>query len=86
MAAFFAGYRVVIEEDAKMFDHPTGVNVEFRRKVRTLAGNYQLVIHCYYPALELLEGRARLFVACWAPVTIEVVYRPVPVADGQLIL
>jgi biofilm PGA synthesis N-glycosyltransferase PgaC len=56
MAAFFAGYRIVIEEEAKMFDHPTSVNAEFRRKVRTLAGNYQLLWQ--YP--DLLTRRNRL--------------------------
>lgn len=35
------GYRVVFEERAKAFDYPTDRDVEFRRKVRTLAGLYQ---------------------------------------------
>ena len=37
------GYRVVFEEKAKAFDHPTARDVEFRRKVRTLAGLYQYI-------------------------------------------
>lgn len=47
--AFFKGYRVVVEEQARVFDSPTGTATEFRRKVRTLAGNYQLLR--YYPQL-----------------------------------
>jgi cellulose synthase/poly-beta-1,6-N-acetylglucosamine synthase-like glycosyltransferase len=41
--AFFAGYRLVMEPRAKAFDIPTSLKTEFRRKVRTLAGNYQLL-------------------------------------------
>ncbi len=46
---FFAGYRLVVEPGAIAWDTPTGGAVEFRRKVRTLAGNYQLLAH--YPQL-----------------------------------
>jgi hypothetical protein len=53
LSAFFQGYRLIVEEEARAFDHPTGVAVEFRRKVRTLAGNYQLLR--YQP--ELLSPR-----------------------------
>lgn len=49
LKAFFAGFRVVVETEARVFDLPTGVGTEFRRKVRTLAGNYQLLWH--YPQL-----------------------------------
>ena len=35
------GYRVVFEEAAKAYDYPTTRDVEFSRKVRTLAGLYQ---------------------------------------------
>jgi poly-beta-1,6-N-acetyl-D-glucosamine synthase len=49
LAAFFAGYRLIIEKDAKAYDYPTGINAEFRRKVRTLAGNYQILN--YFPLL-----------------------------------
>jgi len=49
LAAFFAGYRLVMEPRAKAFDYPTSVQTEFRRKVRTLAGNYQLLR--FYPQL-----------------------------------
>ncbi|MCL5742595.1 MAG: glycosyltransferase family 2 protein [Acidobacteria bacterium] len=40
--AVLAGYRVVFEQDAKAYDHPTALDVEFRRKVRTLAGVLQV--------------------------------------------
>lgn len=43
MGAFFAGYRIVMEEQAKAYDQPTGLDAEFRRKVRTQAGIYQLI-------------------------------------------
>jgi cellulose synthase/poly-beta-1,6-N-acetylglucosamine synthase-like glycosyltransferase len=38
------GYRIVFEEQAKAYDHPTGLETEFHRKVRTLAGLYQLIL------------------------------------------
>jgi biofilm PGA synthesis N-glycosyltransferase PgaC len=56
LGAFFKGYRTIIEERARAFDYPTGVETEFRRKVRTLAGNYQLLR--YYP--QLLSFRNRM--------------------------
>jgi cellulose synthase/poly-beta-1,6-N-acetylglucosamine synthase-like glycosyltransferase len=43
MQAFFAGYRIVMEERAKAYDAPTGLEAEFWRKVRTQAGIYQLL-------------------------------------------
>jgi poly-beta-1,6-N-acetyl-D-glucosamine synthase len=49
LAVFFRGYRLVVEPRAKAFDYPTTRDVEFRRKVRTLAGNYQMLRT--YPAL-----------------------------------
>jgi biofilm PGA synthesis N-glycosyltransferase PgaC len=49
LAAFFRGYRLVMEESARAIDYPTTLETEFRRKVRTLAGNYQ-IMHLY-PAL-----------------------------------
>jgi cellulose synthase/poly-beta-1,6-N-acetylglucosamine synthase-like glycosyltransferase len=53
MAAFFGGYRLVVDSRAQMFDEPTGLPDEFWRKVRTLAGNYQIMQA--YPRL-LLPG------------------------------
>jgi poly-beta-1,6-N-acetyl-D-glucosamine synthase len=37
------GYRVVFEDAARAYDYPTNHDVEFGRKVRTLAGLYQFV-------------------------------------------
>lgn len=39
--AFFAGYRVLLDESARAYDYPTSLQTEFRRKVRTQAGLYQ---------------------------------------------
>ena len=49
LAAFFKGYRLVVERQAIAWDVPTNLNEEFVRKVRTLGGNYQLLRH--YPQL-----------------------------------
>ena len=49
LAAFFEGYRVILEESALAFDYPTQLSSEFQRKVRTLAGVYQIIGQ--YPAL-----------------------------------
>ena len=43
ISAFTKGYRVIFDERARAFDNPTALGQEFRRKVRTLAGNYQIV-------------------------------------------
>jgi len=51
LAAFFQGFRVVFEPRAKAFDDPSSLPVEFRRKVRTLSGVYQVL--WYYPRLML---------------------------------
>lgn len=45
MHAFFAGSRIVMEERARAYDIPTGLEAEFWRKVRTQAGIYQLLRH-----------------------------------------
>ncbi len=55
LAAFFRGYRLVIEPAAKAFDYPTLREAEFGRKVRTLAGNYQILLA--YPALLGFQNR-----------------------------
>jgi biofilm PGA synthesis N-glycosyltransferase PgaC len=44
LSAFLKGYRLVVDVRAKAFDQPTGLDNEFRRKVRTLAGNYQILL------------------------------------------
>ncbi len=49
LGAFFEGFRVIMDESALAFDYPTPLAAEFRRKVRTLAGVYQIVGS--YPAL-----------------------------------
>jgi len=49
LAAIFQGYRFVFERRAVAHDYPTQLDTEFRRKVRTLAGLYQLVGN--YPRL-----------------------------------
>ncbi len=43
LAAFFQGFRLVLEESAKAFDYPTSLQSEFRRKVRTQAGLFQIL-------------------------------------------
>ena len=43
LGAFFAGYRVLFVEEARAYDVPTALYQEFQRKVRTLAGVYQLL-------------------------------------------
>ena len=50
-AAFLRGYRVVFEPGARAYDYPTSMDVEFRRKVRTLAAMYQYLGRCYMSAL-----------------------------------
>jgi biofilm PGA synthesis N-glycosyltransferase PgaC len=55
--AFFRGYRLIVDPRAKMYDYPTNLSAEFGRKVRTLAGNYQLLSH--YP--QLLGPKNRLW-------------------------
>src|SRR5450432_1341545 len=49
LGAFFRGYRVILDKSALAYDFPTRLSSEFRRKVRTLAGVYQIVGQ--YPAL-----------------------------------
>jgi poly-beta-1,6-N-acetyl-D-glucosamine synthase len=55
LAAFFNGFRLVVEPAAKAYDDPTSLSTEFRRKVRTLAGNYQIMQQ--YPALLTPRNR-----------------------------
>lgn len=57
VSAFFKGYRLIVEENARAYDYPTSLGTEFNRKVRTLAGNYQILQA--YPAL--LGPRNRLW-------------------------
>ena len=53
LGAFFRGYRVILDDAALAFDYPTPLASEFRRKVRTLAGVYQImgpIRRCWDPA------------------------------------
>jgi len=58
LAAFFQGYRLVLEESAKAYDYPTNLTSEFRRKVRTQAGLYQILQA--YPELLSSSNRMRI--------------------------
>ena len=55
MQALLCGYRLVLETNAKAYDFPTLLSSEFRRKVRTQAGIYQLLWLC--PRLFLPTNR-----------------------------
>jgi biofilm PGA synthesis N-glycosyltransferase PgaC len=58
LAAFFQGYRLILEDSAKAFDYPTNLTSEFKRKVRTQAGLYQILQQ--YPQLLTSENRMRI--------------------------
>jgi len=59
--ALLAGYRVLFEEGARVYDVPSTLSTEFRRKVRTLAGNYQLLFQL--PRLFGSDNRLRVHFA-----------------------
>lgn len=44
LVAFLRGYRIVLEDSALAYDLPASLDAEFRRKVRTLAGVYQVTM------------------------------------------
>ena len=58
LSAFFRGYRVILDDTARAFDYPTSLHSEFRRKVRTQAGVYQIIRS--FPAL--LGPRNRMWI------------------------
>lgn len=58
LRAFFRGYRVVFDPAAIAYDYPTAGGGEFRRKLRTLAGMWQL--HARLPRLFTGANRMRL--------------------------
>ena len=58
LSAFFQGYRLVLDRRARAYDIPSERATEFHRKVRTLAGNYQILRA--YPAL--LGPRNRMWI------------------------
>lgn len=55
LAAFFRGYRLIVDEDARALDYVPPLTAEFGRKVRTLAGNFQIMRQ--YPALWTFRNR-----------------------------
>jgi poly-beta-1,6-N-acetyl-D-glucosamine synthase len=59
LTAFFKGYRVILDDAAMAFDYPTALDAEFRRKVRTQAGVYQII--GLFP--QLLLPRNRMWLA-----------------------
>jgi biofilm PGA synthesis N-glycosyltransferase PgaC len=62
LSAFLRGYRLVVDTRARAFDLPTSLETEFRRKVRTLAGNYQIL--AAYP--RMLGPANRLWFHFWS--------------------
>jgi cellulose synthase/poly-beta-1,6-N-acetylglucosamine synthase-like glycosyltransferase len=56
LVAFFKGYRILMEPSATMYDFPTVLHSEFRRKVRLQAGLYQML----QIMPELLSSRNRM--------------------------
>lgn len=57
LRAFFKGYRVVLDPEAIAFDYPAVANTEFRRRMRTLAGLWQ--VHARLPQLFTAQNRMR---------------------------
>jgi cellulose synthase/poly-beta-1,6-N-acetylglucosamine synthase-like glycosyltransferase len=57
LQAFFRGYRVVFDPEAVATDYPTAEGGEFRRKLRTLAGLWQ--VHLRQPRLFGRTNRMR---------------------------
>ena len=53
--AFLRGYRLVVDRRARSYDPLMPLQVEFQRKVRTLAGNYQLLVEL--PAMLTFRNR-----------------------------
>lgn len=57
LAAFFAGYRLILDDSAQVYDYPTSLHSEFGRKIRTQAGLYQTLRLC--PQLLTSKNRMR---------------------------
>jgi cellulose synthase/poly-beta-1,6-N-acetylglucosamine synthase-like glycosyltransferase len=57
LQAMFKGFRLILEPTAKVYDFPTALESEFRRKVRTQAGLYQLLR--IMPELMVSRNRMR---------------------------
>jgi len=62
LAAFFRGYRIVLDGTAKAFDRPAVLRDDFWRKVRTQAGVFQII--ALYP--RLLMPTNRMWPAFWS--------------------
>jgi len=58
LKAFFQGYRILYEPTATMYDYPTALHSEFKRKVRLQAGLYQMLT--IMPELVSSRNRMRL--------------------------
>jgi len=58
LRAFFRGYRVIFDPQALAFDYPTAAGGEFQRKLRTLAGLWQ--VHVSFPRLFTSANRMRV--------------------------
>jgi poly-beta-1,6-N-acetyl-D-glucosamine synthase len=58
LRAFLRGYRVVMDPEALAFDYPTAPGGEFRRRLRTLAGMWQ--VFARMPELFSSRNRMRL--------------------------
>ena len=57
LGAFFRGYRVIFDPAAIAYDYPAVAGTEFRRRLRTLAGLWQ--ISARFPALFTSRNRMR---------------------------
>jgi cellulose synthase/poly-beta-1,6-N-acetylglucosamine synthase-like glycosyltransferase len=57
LRAFLRGYRVIVEPEAVAFDYPSLAGGEFRRKLRTLAGLWQ--VHVRLPGFFHRANRMR---------------------------
>jgi cellulose synthase/poly-beta-1,6-N-acetylglucosamine synthase-like glycosyltransferase len=57
LKAFFRGFRIIVESNALAFDYPKIEGGEFRRKLRTLAGLWQ--VHVRLPELFARKNRMR---------------------------
>ena len=85
-----AGSRIVFEDGAKAYDYPTAMDIEFGRKVRTLAGLYQFTMRTWRDSLTARNPMRFHFISYklgrlllpWALILIAVssVFLPAPLA------
>ena len=57
LKAFFQGYRIIVDPDAVVYEHRSFAGGEFRRKLRTLTGLWQ--VHVRLPQLFTRANRMR---------------------------